>query len=400
MNVPQAHGRRLVAVLAMLSALAPFSMDMYLPAVPSMGSDLAASTASVQMTVAVFIFGIGSGQLLFGPLSDRFGRRAPVLIGVLLYVVATVGCSLASDVGWLIGLRLLQGLGVCAGQVIANAILADLHEPRELARLSSLIVIVSGVAPMIAPLVGGAVLDILGWRAIFLTLAGYGVIVLMAVAWLIPETRSAAAMAQSRRESALKSYLLIVRNGPLMRMALIGGCGTSAFVTYLANAPALYIEQLHIAPRHFGWYFAVNVVGLMAASQGNRLLLTRHRPDKVLRGAVLAAAILSSLLLVVSLAFPGERWPLLVALFFVIATFPPIMANSMALAQGHDRSRAGAVAAVVGSFQAIVGAAAATISSAMNDGTAVPIAVTMLSGALMANALVYTARFHRRSIER
>jgi DHA1 family bicyclomycin/chloramphenicol resistance-like MFS transporter len=394
-TVPTSRG--LIAALSMVFALAPLSMDMYLPAVPAMGRELASGTASVQLTIAIFILGMGVGQLLFGPLSDRYGRRGPIIAGVCVFIASCAACAWSANVGWLIAFRLLQGLGVCAGQVVAFAILADLHGPREFARLSSLLAIVSSVAPMIAPLLGGFVLLTWNWQAIFWTLAIYGLVVLITTIVLVPETRSAEARARSLAESPLGSYLAVLGNWPLMRLGLVCAFGTSAFATYLANAPALFIEDFGIPAQQFGWYFAVNVIGLTIASQVNRTLLQGHSPAWMLQRACAALAIFAVALALASYFARANHWPVIAALFFVVSCFPIIMANAMALAQGEDRSRAGAVAAVVGACCSGIGALAAIVSSALNNGTPLPMALTILACAVIALLLQRLASASTRS---
>jgi MFS transporter, DHA1 family, multidrug resistance protein len=313
--------RGLVTALAMVFALAPLSMDMYLPAVPAMGQALGTSIANVQLTIAAFMLGMGSGQLIFGPLSDRLGRRGPALAGLCLFIFSALGCAWSANVGWLIAFRWLQGLGVTGGQVIAFAILADLYGAREMARLSSLLAIVSSVAPMIAPLLGGYLLIAWNWPSIFLVLAAYGVLVLIIGIKMIPETRSVEARAKSRAESPMGSYLAVLRNRPLLRLAAVCAFGTSAFATYLANASRLFIEDFGIPAQDFGWYFAVNVIGLTLASQLNRTLLKRHSPEWMLKRACIAA-LLAALLLVLASGFSRSyHWPVFVALFLWFPVF-------------------------------------------------------------------------------
>ncbi len=380
--------RALVATLAMVFALAPLSMDMYLPAVPAMGQALGTSLANVQLTMAMFIVGMGSGQLIFGPLSDRLGRRGPALAGLCLFIVSALGCAWSANVGWLIAFRWLQGLGVTGAQVVAFAILADLYGAREMARLSSLLAIVSSVAPMIAPLVGGYLLIVWSWPAIFVVLAAYGVLVLTIGIKMIPETRSAEARARSRAESPLSSYLAVLRNRPLMRLAAVCAFGTSAFMTYLANASRLYIEDFAISAQDFGWYFAVNVLGLSTASQLNRTLLKRHSPEWILKRACIAALSAAALLVLASVFSRSYHWPVIAALFLVVACFPLIMANAMALAQTKDRQRAGAVAAIVGALCSLTGAVAAIVSGALHNGTSLPMALTILTSTSVALVLL------------
>lgn len=388
MSTEKPASRSLVAALAMIFALAPLSMDMYLPAVPAMGQTLGTSIANVQLTIVFFMLGMGAGQMFFGPLSDRLGRRNPALVGIALFIFSALACAWAANVGWLIGFRFLQGLGVTGGQVVAYAILADLYGPREMARLSSLLAIVSSIAPMIAPLMGGYLLLAFSWQSIFVVLAAYGVLVLSVGLALLPETRTLEARAKSRTESALGSYLAVIRNRPLMRLALICAFGSSAFFTYLANASRLFIEDFGIPPEQFGWYFAVNVIGLTVASQINRTLLMRHSPEWMLQRACVAIVIAAALFVLTSAVFRDNHWPIIVALFFVVGTFPLIISNAMALAQSKDRPRAGAVAAVLGAGNSIVGATAAIVSGALNNGTPLPMALTILCGASVALVLL------------
>jgi DHA1 family bicyclomycin/chloramphenicol resistance-like MFS transporter len=272
--------------------------------------------------------------------------------------------------------------------VVAFAILADLYGAREMARLSSLLAIVSSVAPMIAPLAGGYLLLAFSWPAIFLVLAAYGVLVLFVGLALLPETRSLEGRARSRAESPLSSYLAVVRNRPLMRLALICAFGTSAFATYLANAPRLFIEDFGIPPQQFGWYFAVNVIGLTIASQINRTLLKRHSPEWMLSRACVAMAVAAALFVATSAVFRDNHWPIIAALFLVVSCFPLIISNAMALAQSRDRPRAGAVAAVLGAGNHMVGATAAIVSGALNNGTPLPMALTILFSASVALVLL------------
>ena len=376
--------RALVAVLAMIFAIAPLSMDMYLPAVPAMGQALHTSIANVQLTIAMFMLGLGTGTLLFGPLSDRLGRRRPLLTGISVFVLSAIGCAWSVSIGWLIGFRFLQGIGVTGGQVVVYALLADLYGAREMSRLTSLLQMVSSVAPMLAPLIGGYLLLAFSWPAIFVVLAGYGVLVLCVAMRLVPETRSLEARAHSRAESPGGSYLAVLRNRPLMRVAVVCAFGTSTFATYLSNASRLFIEDFGISPQRFGYYFAANVVGLTIAGFLNRRLLKRHAPEWVLKRACVMLAISGCLFVLLSALYRHNYWPVLIALFLVVSCFPVIGANAMALAQGHDRPRAGAVAAVVGAGNQAVGASAAIVSGALNNGTPLPMALTILVSAVLA----------------
>lgn len=378
MSAALTNQRILVLVIVSMTVLGPFTMDMYLPAVPDMARQLSTSTANVQLTVAAFLIGTGAGQLVFGPLSDRLGRRLPALCGITLYIAAAIGCALAVNVESLIALRLLQALGVCAAVVTARAVVADLYEPQEMARLTSLLGMIGGIAPMIAPIIGGFMLVAFSWRAIFITLACYGAIAFASVYFLLPETQSHEARGVSRKEAPHISYWRILKNWRLMRFGFISAFGAATLFTYLTNAPVLFIEQLGIRPQDFGFYFGANAIGLISANQLNRTLLRHYSVERMLLGACIASVSVALVFLTCALNPSWGRWPLIASLFFTVACFPLVMPNSMALAQGEDRLRAGAVAAVLGAVGSVTGFIAAMTSGYLNNGTAVPMASVMV----------------------
>jgi MFS transporter, DHA1 family, multidrug resistance protein len=388
-------GRRVLALaflLSAVSALGPLSIDLYLPAVPTMGEQLHASAGKIQMTIAVYMFGNGVGQLLIGPLSDRLGRRWPAIIGLMVYVAASLGCAFAVTGDQMIAFRLLQSLGVCAGQVVARAIIADLFEPREMARFSSLLSMITLVAPMVGPLIGGFIFTLFGWRPVFWVLAGYGVMVLAMVALRLPETRSREAQVSARGESALGAYAAVARNWPLMQMALAASFGFCGLAVYISSAPHMLIDHFNVPPAQFGVYFASNAVGLWFGSLTNRRLLRRYEPQQVLRGACLLYFFFS-LCFVVGTSVPGAgKWGALVPLFFVISTFPMVMANTTALAQGYDRERGGSVAAMLGALSAVTGFVAVGAAAVFGDGTPRTTAVVMACGSALCAALFLGGR--------
>ena len=388
----------LLFILGSVTAIQPLSMDMYLPALPTIGRELHASLADTQMTVAIFFVGTGLGQLLFGPISDRFGRRGSALVGLAIYIAATAGCGLAGGIGSMIAFRLLQAVGVCSGQVVSRAMLADLFEPHELARFSSLLTMITLVAPIVAPLLGGFIFVHFGWRPIFLFLAIYGALVTALVAGRLPETRSHEARAVSRRESPQASYMAILRNWPLMRMILISACTSSGFFAYLAGSPHLIIDRFGVPASQFGWYFAANSLGLFVGSHTNRMLLRQVTPQAILR--ITRWLYLGfALLLLAGATWPvAGKWTVLVPLFLIIAVFPMVMVNSTAVAQGLDRQRAGGVAAVLGAIQGLLGASAIAATSALGDGSPQSLAVTMVTASAVAAALSFAPRRRRAAV--
>lgn len=381
----------LAFMLAAISALGPFSIDMYLPALPAMGRQLQSSPAAIEMTIAVFSIGSGVGQLVFGPLSDRFGRRWPALIGLAVYAAASVGCALAMNVEQLIAARFLQALGVCSGQVVARALLADIFEPRDLARFSALLTMITLVAPIIGPLLGGYIFIAFGWRPLFWVLAAYGVVVTVVCFIRLPETRTVAAQALSRAESTLIAYQAVLRNGPLMQMGLAAAFGSCGMAVYLGSASHLLIGHFGIPPAHFGYYFAANSVGLWIGASLNRSLLKRRDPALILRWGCLVN-LGATLFLVAGANLPQlGKFGVLAPLFVMIGSFPTVMGNTGAIAQGYDRDRAGAVAAVLGALVGVLGAAAMAVAAVFGDGTPRAMAWTIAACSALCAALTYAS---------
>lgn len=381
----------LLIILGLVTAIGPLSRDMYLPGLPSIRQDLHGSLADIQQTVAVFFLGTAFGQLVIGPISDRFGRRWPALLGLALYIAASIGCGLAAGMGTLIAMRLLQAIGVCAGQVVARAMLADMYEPREMARFSSLLTMITLAAPIVAPLVGGVVLTQYGWRSLFVVLAVYGVIVTAMVALRMPETLTHESRSLARSESPLAGYLAILLNWPLMCMGLITATASAGFFVYLAGSPHLIIENFGVPAGQFGIYFAANSVGVFIGSNINRNLLRTRTPEEILR--VTGWAYLAfSLLLVAGATWPiAGKWTVLVPLFLIVGVFPMVVINSTVVAQAMDRDRGGAVAAVLGAIQALVGAAAIGLAGKFGDGSPVALAWAIAAAAAVTAALLASA---------
>lgn len=368
----------LLVLLAGLTAFAPLSVDMYLPALPQMARDLNAPGAGGALTVAAFYVGLCLGQLFHGPLSDRVGRRPPLIGGIALYVAASVGAAIAGSIDMLIAMRFLQALGGCAGIVIGRAVVRDSFAPHESAHVFSLLLLVMSVAPVIAPLLGSFVLLAAGWRAIFWILAGFGTLVWLGTLLRLAETRSQETADHARGESPLRSYLAILGERQVMGYALAAGCSHMGLLTYLAIAPEVLISGFGVSPQHFGWVIAVNGVGLVAANTINRRLLRRFDYDRILRRANIASIAAALVLAAAAFTGMGGLWGVAIPLFFVMALIGCIQPNAFAGAMAHDPRRAGAVSALIGCFQFGLGASGSAVASLLHDGTARPMAAVIL----------------------
>jgi DHA1 family bicyclomycin/chloramphenicol resistance-like MFS transporter len=377
----------LLVMLASMAALVPTSMDGYLPAIPSMVRDVNASAAAGQLTLASFFLGLAIGQLFYGRSADRFGRRPVFFAGASLYIGASLGCALAPNIETLIAMRFFQAIGACAATVISRAVIFDLYDSRKGAQFLSHMLLIQGMAPLLAPLIGGWIIAAYGWRPIFFMLTGIGVLLVLGVYLFLPETRTAEDRKFSSGETAIGSYLAVLRNGPLMQVTLAGAFGSAAIFAYLSNAPQLLIETYKIPPEQFGYYFGVNVVGFIAFAQINRRLLSKHTTTYILNRATILAALSAFVMLLCSLMTEWGKFAVLIPLFITMSFYAFIMPNATALAQGYDLKRPGAVAAVGGSLTFATASLVAALSSFTFNGTATPMAAVMMTSALVALAL-------------
>lgn len=376
----------LVILLGSLTAFAPMSIDMYLPSLPAIGADLRADAGLTQATVAAFLAGMAIGQFFYGPASDRLGRRGPILLGVTIYVLASIACSLVTSIEGLIAARFVQALGGCAGAVVARAVVRDRFNHTETARTLSLLTLVMGLAPVLAPLLGGAVLALGGWRANFIVLTLFGLAVGAAAFFRLPETRSAETAAQAQSENPLQAYLALLQQRRLVGYALAGALNGATLFTYISASPELLIGTYGISPQAFGWVFGLNAAGLIGAGQINRLVLRHRTPDEVLATASLAAVGISVLLLLAAVTGVGGRWSVLPLLFILLASYGFMQGNTMAGALNVDPRRAGSISALMGAVSFATGALASSATGLFHDGTPRPMAAAMFV-ALVGSAL-------------
>jgi DHA1 family bicyclomycin/chloramphenicol resistance-like MFS transporter len=368
----------LVILLGALTGFAPMSIDMYLPSLPAIGASLHATAAQSQATMAAFFAGMAIGQFIYGPASDRFGRRPPIVVGVTVYVLASMACALAVSPEMLIGARFVQALGGCAGGVVARAVVRDRFNHTETARMLSLLTLIMGLAPILAPLLGGAIVTFSGWRTIFWVLTGFGLVVgAAALIWLM-ESRSEETAAQAASENPLRAYMALLNQPRLVGYALAGALNGAALFTYVSASPDLLIGTYGISPANFGWVFGLNAVAIIGASQVNRYVLRRATPDEVLDRASLIGVAASAALAIAALTGWGERWSVLPLLFVLLGTYGFLQGNTMAGALNVDPKRSGSVSALMGGASFGVGAVASSLAGVFHDGTPRPMAVTML----------------------
>jgi MFS transporter, DHA1 family, multidrug resistance protein len=372
----------IVVLLSGMSAVGPLSIDMYLPSLPTIARALAADASATQATVAIFFAGMAIGQLFYGPASDRFGRRGPVLVGLGLYVLGSMASAFAPNIIVLLLARLAQALGACSSSVIARAIVRDRFDYQQSARFLSLLALIAGVAPILAPSAGALLLTLMGWRGIFAVLGAFGALLWFGIRRRLPESRAEAVAVQARSEHPFRSYAKLMSERRVLGYVAAGACNGAMLFTYIASSPNVLIDQYKVTPMRFGLLIGLNSIGLIGASQLNRMLLRRLPVDRVLAAATLMAVAAAASLLLSAFGRLGGLLGLLIPLFLVVSSAGLIQANSVAGALSVDPLRAGSTAALFGTCSFGAGAVAATLAGALNDGTPRPMALVITACAI------------------
>ena len=361
-------------ILGLLSAIGPFAIDMYLPALPSIGKDLAAENSVVQLSLLFFFIPFAVFQLLYGPLSDMWGRKAPLYLGIGLFAVASIGAATASNIETLIAFRFLQGIGGAAGMVVPRAIVRDMHTGVQAARLMSLLMLVFSISPILAPLTGSAVIVFYGWRGVFWAVTIAAVIGLILLSTQLEETRTKADRSESGLRSAMAAYRLLLGDRNFLTLTFIGGLGISGFLVYLANSPFVLIDHYGLTPMQYSFAFSINAVSFFAVSQLTGWLGERFGLVRVMRVAVTAfATTMAALVVVMSLGF--SQLPVMVVFLFVGYGFLGLVIPTTAVLALEDHGEiAGTASALMGTLQFVTAAIAMVVAGLFFDGTALPMA--------------------------
>jgi DHA1 family bicyclomycin/chloramphenicol resistance-like MFS transporter len=368
-------------ILGALTAIGPLSIDMYLPAFAALEQNLSAPAGSAELTLAGFFIGMACGQLAWGPLSDRYGRKPPLYAGLALFALATLGCALSQDITALTIWRILQALGGSAGMVIARAVVRDRCSARESARAFSLLILVMGLAPILAPILGGWVITFLNWRAIFFLLLAFALACLLAIGFGLQESHSTRHEPPLNLKRIANDYASLFASRVFLGYTLSGGLAMAGMFAYITGSPFVLIQLGGIPPAHFGWVFGLNALGFIAASQINARSLKTTAPTALLRRALWmpAGAGLSLAVLTFSLDFThSETLPLtLLCLFFYVASLGFIAPNSSATALATHGQRAGTASALMGALQFGLATITGIGISRLHDGSARPLALIL-----------------------
>jgi MFS transporter, DHA1 family, multidrug resistance protein len=365
----------LIFILGMLTAFGSVSIDMYLPAMPAIARDLNVPTHEIADTMASFFLGFALGQALFGPIADRFGRKPPLYAGIFLYIAACAVCATTHSAGMLIGARLVQALAACAGGVVSRASVRDLFTAAEMPRVFAAIMLVFGVAPLVAPFVGGYLLVWFGWRAIFWTQAAFGAFALVAVFFRLEESHGGAHR-PLHPFVIVRDYAVLLGDRRFIGYVLPAALSNGAMFAYLTGSAHVYIDLFHVPPQHFGWFFGANAMGLIAAAQLPARLMGRYDGARIFLGAQSAQMLVGLALLGVAL-LGGGLWAITTLLFLFVSLNGVIMPTATALAMRHFARNAGMASALLGTLPFAAGVVVAGILGALPAANVVPMASVM-----------------------
>lgn len=385
MTTTQQSYTRLIIILAMLSAFGPLATDMYLPGFTQMAESFNTASSRIESTLSAFFLGLAVGQALYGPFIDRFGRRKPLLFGIGLFALATLGGLLTHDIDHFIGLRLLQALGGCAGMVIGRAIVNDLFPPGESARVLSLMMIMMTIAPIVAPVIGSVILAFAGWRAIFGFVLAFSLLCGFLVWRYVPETLPENKRHPLNLSHILRTYAMLLRQRAFIMPALAGGAGIACMFAFITGSPFIFMGLFGVNEQQYGWLFGMNAFGLVVGAQINRMCLKRWPAPRVL--SVGLAVNLCASLALLAIAGTSHLALFLVPLWFAVASLGMIGANAAAIAMSASGKVAGSGSALIGTLQFSGAFLVSSLVASNQNGTAYPMAIAFVCCGILSNLL-------------
>lgn len=382
----------LILILGLLIALSPFSIDMYLPAFGDIAKSLHSTSARVELSLSSYFIGLAFGQLLYGPLMDRFGRKAPLYFGLCLYIIASVGCFLSSSVEMLITLRLFQALGGCAAQVACIAMVRDLFPVKDIAKVYALLFVVLGASPLLAPTAGSYLTLAFGWQSVFIVLLAISVIILLASVFILPESYKADPTYSLKPGPIVASFLSVIREPQFYTYAISGSVAFCSLFAYVGGSPLVFMNVFGLDKREFGWLFAGIAVGFIGAGQVNTQLLKRFKSEQIIAVSAISQAVFSVAFLIGAIngwfGLVGTIAMIFIVLFFVGMTNP----NTSALSMAPFSRNAGVASALLGAIQLGLGAVSSSAMGWFSGKSAIPLATIMALAAVVASLVLFIGR--------
>ncbi len=377
-----------IVLLGLLTAIGPLSIDMYLPAFPSIAKNLHSTVSEVTLSLSSFFLGISGGQLIYGPLLERFGRKKPLYGGMSLYFLASIGCAFAGSVQMLILFRLFQALGGCVGLVAARAMVRDLFEVKEIAKIFSMLMLVVSVSPIIAPTLGGYITSLLGWRYVFAVLIVVVLIILLGTYFFLPESKAPDANFSLKPIPIIKNFLAVIHFPQFLTYTLTGAISYAGLYAYIGGSPFVFMELFKVGNTQFGWIFAVIAMGLIGASQVNNLALRNYSSEQVIRIASGIQCVIGVLLCLLTFLGWSNLFITILLIFIFLSCQGFIFPNATALALAPIEYNVGSASALIGAIQMTVGAIASAIVSLLQNHTALPMSGVMTCCAILAFSIL------------
>lgn len=381
----------IIIMLGLLSAIGPFSIDMYLPAFHDVARDLKTEISHIQLSLTSFFIGIAVGQIIYGPLLDRFGRKTPLIIGLFIYLAASLGCALTDSADHLIAYRFIQALGSCGGMVASRAMVRDFFPPQETAKVFSLLMLVIGVSPILAPTTGGFMLSYFGWHAIFLCLAGIGALILIGVIFLLPKGKSPDPTFSLKPVPIVKTFLKVAGNRSFIIYSFAGGMASSGLYAYLSGSSYIMMELFELNEQEYGWVFGIIAFALISASQLNNLILKKRRSERIAQIALFFQSIFGIALVLTTMTGHLNLYNCVILIFGFLGCQGFVFPNTSALALNPFSKLAGSASALLGSIQLGIGAIASALVSFLHNETAMPMMGVMAGCALLSYLILLLA---------
>ncbi|MFV8326989.1 multidrug effflux MFS transporter [Flavobacterium sp. ZS1P14] len=379
---------KLILILGSLTALGPFSIDMYLPGFAGIAKDLNTSVANVSMTLSSYFIGISAGQLLYGPLLDRFGRKKPLFLGLLVYILASLGCVFVKDIDTFIGLRFIQAIGSCAATVASVSMVRDLFPVKDIPKVFSLLMLVVGLSPMLAPTIGGYITADYGWHTVFFILMCMGVLILLSAQIGLPNTFKPDTSISLKPKPIIANFISIVKEPQFYTYAFTGAVSFSGLFTYVAASPILFMDIFKVDAKTYGWIFAFMSLSFIGSSQLNSLLLKKFTSEKMIYGALITQSIVSILFLILAMNGLLGLYETIAMLFLFLACLGISSPNTAGLTLAPFSRNAGSASALMGAIQLGLGALASFAVGIFVKDSMLPMVVIMTVTTITAFAIL------------
>ncbi|UWY27160.1 multidrug effflux MFS transporter [Flavobacterium sp. TR2] len=391
---------QLILILGSLTALGPFSIDMYLPGFSGIAKDLNTSVAKVSMSLSSYFIGISAGQLLYGPLLDRFGRKKPLFIGLLIYILASLGCIYVADIDSFILLRFVQAIGSCAATVASVAMVRDLFPVKDIPKVFSLLMLVVGLSPMLAPTIGGYVTEDLGWHAVFFILMCMGIVILLASQFGLPNTYQPDTSISLKPKPILSNFALVLKEPQFYTYAFTGAVAFSGLFSYVAASPLVFMDIYKVDAKTYGWIFALMSVSFIGSSQLNSMLLKRFSSEQMIFGALISQSVISIVFLILALNDLLGLYQTIVMLFLFLACLGISNPNTAGLTLAPFAKNTGSASALMGAIQLGIGALASFAVGVFVKNSVTPMVAIMTTTTITAFIVLNIGkRFIKQKVE-